>query len=324
VLKNYLHPSEVVIPATSEAVAANEAQYQKWIAGGGSSATAGVAPVANGIPFFYGYQNWKPVSTTDRFDNGTFRVILGNDVAQRAIAANNVHPWPDGSAFAKIAYKQQPDASGNIWAGEFVQVEFMVKDANKYASTEGWGFGRWRGVDHTPYGKNANFTVECTSCHLPMKNNDYVYTMPIHNVPAPIDVFNRDAALPADLPYQPLQWRVITSQVDKQHGTMSTLYGNDSAVDHARTTPQSPYPAGAVLSLVTWDQQEDHHWFGGRIPGKVRTIEFVSVTAASDGKPTDSYQSYSGSPLKKAPDQDTVAVQPRIDAIVGLKAAVMP
>jgi hypothetical protein len=31
----------------------------------------------------------------------------------------------------------------------------------------------------TPYGKDANFAEECVSCHLPVRQNDYVYTMPI-------------------------------------------------------------------------------------------------------------------------------------------------
>ena len=325
VLKKYLHPSDTITPATAtpEAAAATEAQYQKWIAAGAIPAT-GVPPTANGLPFSPDYKNWKPVSTTDRFDNDTFRVILGNDIATQAIASGNIHPWPDGSAFAKIAFKQQPDNAGNVWTGEYIQVEFMVKDAAKYKATEGWGFGRWRGDDHKPYGKTANFTTECTSCHAPMCKNDFVYSTPIHDAPAPTDLFNRDAALPADLPYQPLRWRVITSSVDHTHSTMSTLYGNDAAVDHARTSPQTSYPAGAVLSLVTWDQQEDRHWFGGRIPGKVHSIEFVAVATGSEGNPSYSYQTYTGSPPQKAADQDAPSVQPRIDEIVGLKAAVMP
>jgi mono/diheme cytochrome c family protein len=240
-LKKYLHPSDAITPATAEAGAATDAQRQKWIDRGAFPAT-NVPPAPNGLAFFPDYADWKPVSTTDRFDNGTLRVILGNDVAQRAIALGQVHPWPDGAAFAKIAYKQQPDASGNIWTGEFLQVEFMLKDAEKYKSTEGWGFGRWKTDEHKPYGKNANFTTECASCHRPMESNDFVYTMPLRDPGTPSDAFNATAALPASLPQDPLQWRVITSSVDRTHGTMSTLYGNDLAVDHARKSPQTPYP----------------------------------------------------------------------------------
>jgi len=55
----------------------------------------------------------------------------------------------------------------------------MVKDVEKYSSTAGWCWGRWRGSDLKPYGKDAHFTEECVGCHLPVRGNDYVYTMPV-------------------------------------------------------------------------------------------------------------------------------------------------
>jgi hypothetical protein len=58
-------------------------------------------------------------------------------------------------------------------------VELMVKDHKKYASTAGWGWGRWRGAELKPYGTSAAFTGECVGCHLPVRANDYVYTLPI-------------------------------------------------------------------------------------------------------------------------------------------------
>jgi hypothetical protein len=104
---------------------------------------------------------------------------LGNDVAIKAIAEHHINPWPDGTAFAKVAWAQQPDGKGNVQTGAFVQVELMIRDSKKYASTKGWGWGRWRGMDLKPYGKDANFTNECIGCHEPVRQNDYVYTMPL-------------------------------------------------------------------------------------------------------------------------------------------------
>jgi hypothetical protein len=339
ILEKYLHPSETVTPATVEATQAADQQYQQWIAGGAASLASNVKPALNGMTFFPDYKNWKPVSTTDRFDNGTLRVILGNDVAQKAIASGNVHPWPDGSAFAKIAYKQQPDAQGNIWTGEFLQVEFMLKDAEKYKATEGWGFARWKTTGLKPYGKTASFTTECTSCHAPMKDNDFVFTMPIHDAPG--DAFNATAAVPgpphhqpgtindqkfSGLPYQPLDWRVITSSVDHAHGAMSTLYGNDAAIDHARTSPQTLYPPGAVLALVTWQQQEDRHWFGGRIPGKVQSVEIIRFGMPPPGQSPFDYELWTGSPLQRASENQAMwaTENTRIEMITSLRAAVMP
>jgi len=323
VLKDYLHPREERKPAAPEQIAAADGEYQKWISSR-PAASSGTAPAPNGLAFFPDYKDWKPLSTTDRFDNNSMRVILGNDVAVRAVAENRIHPWPDGATLAKIAWKQLPDDQGIVRTGEFIQLEFMTKDAHRYASTQGWGFGRWRGTGLTPYGKDSSFTVECTSCHAPMRDNDFVYTMPINDLPQASEAINREAALPADLPYQPFQWRVITSFIDRQHGSMSALYGNDLAAGHARTSPQTPYPAGAALALVTWSQQDDRHWFGGRIPGKVQSLEFVTVNTAKAGKPSYTYQSYEGSPLTQIPTQEGPITQPRIDSILSQRAAVMP
>jgi hypothetical protein len=174
-LKNYLNPPA---PAPDEAAAAAaDAQYQQWIHAG--AAPHAVAATPNGIDFLPGYKDWKVLSTTNRFDNKTLRVIFGNDVAMRAIAAHHTNPWPDGAIFAKTAWSQQPDPNGDIKTGSFIQVEVMIKDAHKYASTEGWGFARWRGTDLKPYGKTADFTNECTGCHAPVRHNDYVYSFPL-------------------------------------------------------------------------------------------------------------------------------------------------
>ena len=68
---------------------------------------------------------------------------------------------------------------GQIHAGDFLQVEFMEKDHSKYASTAGWGWARWRGMDLKPYGRDNGFAGECVGCHQPVAGNDYVYSQPV-------------------------------------------------------------------------------------------------------------------------------------------------
>ena len=61
------------------------------------------------------------------------------------------------------------------------------------------------------------------------------------------------------------------------------------------------YPAGAVLSLVTWNQQEDERWFGGDISASYLSVETVTVGETpdhSDHGPAYAYQRFEGSPLK--------------------------
>ncbi|WP_343694299.1 cytochrome P460 family protein [Flavobacterium sp.] len=151
-----------------------------------------VKPTLNNISYIPDFRNWKAVSTSDRFDNGSMRIIYGNKIAVKAIAEHQTNPWPDGAIFAKTAWKQKTEADGTISAGEFIQVEFMIKDAEKYKSTKGWGWARWKGNDLKPYGDNASFDQECISCHNPVKNNDYVFTTPLHLDINKFNIYNQN------------------------------------------------------------------------------------------------------------------------------------
>ena len=136
--------------------------------------------------------------------------------------------------------------------------------------------------------------------------------------PRVVTRLNDEAALVGDLPSNPLKGRVITSWINKRDSTMSTLYGNDVAVQYARTNGENIYPAGSVLSVVTWKQREDPRWFGAKIPQKVGSVEFVAVT----GPGAYTYQRYDGSPLKKV--EDGIAPHDRAAYVLSQRAAVMP
>jgi hypothetical protein len=131
---------------------------------------------------------------------------------------------------------------------------------------------------------------------------------------------NLDASLTGDLPSNPFQGKVITSWIDKQDSTMSTMFGNDVAVQYARTNAAMQYPAGAVLSVVTWGQQEDPRWFGGNIPERPKAVEFITVSSPG----SYSYQRYEGSPLKKVASVEGNDPKDRAAYLTAQRAAVMP
>jgi hypothetical protein len=300
-----------------------EEQYVKWVSG--ATALRQVKPALNGVSFLAEYKDWHAISSTERFDNGTLRVILGNDIAVNAIKTQHINPWPDGTTFAKVAWTQVIDSSGNIQAGEFKQVEFMRKDKRKYASAEGWGFARWvKGTQLLPYGQNALFTTECTNCHKPMQGNDFVFTTPLN--------LNQGILLPNGISINPLDWKVVSSSVNSRKGTMSTLFGNDAALKSARTGTGQGYSPGSELSLVTWNQKEDTHWFGARIPGSIQSVEWIRFGDAAGGKPSPHYQKYEdgslvkyeGNSLDKKAGDDPQPIRDRIAFILGLRASVMP
>jgi hypothetical protein len=283
-------------------------------------------PEFNGLAFDPSFENWKLISTTDRGDNNTFRFILGNDIAIKAAQTGNVSPWPDGTRFAKVAWKQELGPDGLMYPGEFVQVELMLKNAQNYADTEGWNWGRWRGLSLKPYGQDAHFVNECTGCHEPVRGNDYVYTLPI--TAAQVNhsevVNNRAAALPASLPYNPLKWNAITMYVDPKNQRTVTLYGNDIAMQAVRARREnrvSPaYQAGSVLALVTWAQRDDPHWFGGRIADTPESIEFIQV--ATPGK-IDSYRQFALPGLNEIQPTASRAVL-RMNFVLGMAPARLP
>jgi len=138
----------------------------------------GVSP--NGIAFPTDYINWQVISTSHRVDNKTLRVILGNDIAIKAARSGNINPWPKGSMLGKVVWKEGTDKHWPtaVVPKKFVHAEFMLKDAEKYKSTGGWGYARWKGKELKVYGKDASFANECVACHTPVKGQDWVFTRP--------------------------------------------------------------------------------------------------------------------------------------------------
>ena len=293
------------------------AQLAQWTAAG-TAAGAVRADAPNGITYhdLADFTNWKAMSTTQRFDNGTMRLILANSIAEQAIRDGQMHPWPKGATFAKVAWDQLPDTAGEIHIGAFRQVEFMIRDQDKYAATDGWGFARWvGGLAFKPYGKSPGFVSECTNCHQTMAADDHVFTFPLADTLA---LYDQAASLPDSILGHPMVGRVITAFVNRRDQTMSTLYGNDIGVKNARSG-KAAYPAGSVLALVTWSQRDDPHWFGGRIPRILQAVEVLSFGTGA----APSYGYYEGSPLtKKQPA--AIDVTARIAYITAQKAAVLP
>jgi hypothetical protein len=112
--------------------------------------------------------SWTPVEMSERWDNGTVRIILANAIALDAVKTDHRSPWPEGASLAKAAWKPGDGANPSA----FVQVELMAKRG------DAWEWARWVGGDLTPYGRDSSFDEECRRCHEPMRARDFVYTLP--------------------------------------------------------------------------------------------------------------------------------------------------
>ncbi len=132
---------------------------------------------SNGISYPVGWQNWSTISVSQRTDNNTLRLIVGNAIAVKAARAGRTNPWPENSIIGKVVWK---DEQLSTWPtatkpGKLIHAEFMFKESNKFVETYGWGWARWVGKQQRPFN---NGMQQCITCHTPVKENDWVFTEP--------------------------------------------------------------------------------------------------------------------------------------------------
>jgi Cytochrome P460 len=156
---------------------------------------AEAAPIY-GVKLPKGYRDWTMISAANvGAPVNDLRIKLGNDIAIQAYR-DDKRPFPDGTIIARLAYQQITSEENNkvfraaaeqrglpaeqidkLLAASFVagpptNVQFMVKDSRKYASTGGWGFAQFT------KGKPDDEAVHrtCFACHAPAKDRDFVFT----------------------------------------------------------------------------------------------------------------------------------------------------
>jgi hypothetical protein len=146
--------------------------------------TSGVAdneaPSTSEIQLPPGYRDWRLISVAHEEGNlNDLRAILGNDPAISAYR-DGALPFPDGTIIARLAWTHTPSEENNkvfgrdqsFIAGTATNIQLMVKDSKKYATTGGWGFAQF--TNGKPAGEATIKT--CFDCHTPAKAHDYVFT----------------------------------------------------------------------------------------------------------------------------------------------------
>ncbi|MBV9949576.1 MAG: cytochrome P460 family protein [Myxococcales bacterium] len=146
--------------------------------------------VPGGLAFseFRGYEGRQLIAVSN---GGRLAAIVGNPVmidAYEAGIPGNGKPVPDGAKMAKIHWdaKQNPGEPGQPQVpGTLHDVDFMVKDARRFADSGGWGYAEFEydpasdtfrpgtTADHPPQGNDARCGF---GCHMAAKQWDYVFT----------------------------------------------------------------------------------------------------------------------------------------------------
>lgn len=127
-----------------------------------------------------GYRDWRLISVAHEEGKlNDIRAILGNDIAVKTYRDGTL-PFPDGAIIARLAWNYVSSEENNkafgghqsFVAGSPTNVQFMIKDSTKYASTGGWGFVQFN--DGKPV--EAAQLSACFACHVPVKARDFVFT----------------------------------------------------------------------------------------------------------------------------------------------------
>ena len=128
-----------------------------------------------------GYRDWRLISVAHEEGNlHSFAAVLGNDVAINAYREGKL-PFPDGAIIASLHYHHVPSVENNkvfgrdqsFVPGDPSNIQFMIKDSKKYASTGGWGFGHFQ--DGKPLTDKAKI-MGCFDCHSQISSRDLVFT----------------------------------------------------------------------------------------------------------------------------------------------------
>jgi hypothetical protein len=147
--------------------------------------------VPGGLAFseFKGYETWQTIAISK--SETAMAVILGNPAmiaAYKAGIPGNGKPFPDGARMAKIHWvpKKNELAPGTpLVPGNLHDIDFMVKDAKRFADSGGWGYGAFEydaasktfrpgnASDMPPQAQDAKCGF---GCHTIVQNRDYVFT----------------------------------------------------------------------------------------------------------------------------------------------------
>jgi len=128
-----------------------------------------------------GYRDFRLISVAHEEGNlNSLGAVLGNDVAIKAYREGTL-PYPNGTIIVALHYRHAPSEENDRIFGRaqsFVpgpptNIQFMVKDSQKYAATGGWGFGHFS-ADGKP-GAEALMRT-CFPCHAQEKARDLVFT----------------------------------------------------------------------------------------------------------------------------------------------------
>jgi hypothetical protein len=138
-----------------------------------------VAAPDTAIPYPNGYRKWVHVGTTlvgptSPFfaSNGGIHHIYANE---KALKGYETGKFPDGAmiVFDLLTTKE---FNGATLEGSRQRIDVMLKDAQRFPGTGGWGFERFLGDSDNDRPLTEERRGQCFSCHEKRKEQDFVFS----------------------------------------------------------------------------------------------------------------------------------------------------
>ena len=70
-------------------------------------------------------------------------------------------------------------------------------------------------------------------------------------------------------------WRVIGVSHRTDKNSLRIIVGNDAAIQAARAGKTNPWPDGAILGKLVWEDRVHENWAAATVPGKLVHTEFM-------------------------------------------------
>lgn len=131
------------------------------------------------VPYPDGYRDWHHVKSMVINEGhalyeafGGIHHIYANEKAVQGYQAGR---FPDGAVIVFDLLEAHHE-DHTVTEGARKVAGVMYKDAEKYAETGGWGFEAFAGGEPARPVVGDQAASACFSCHLPMKERDYVFS----------------------------------------------------------------------------------------------------------------------------------------------------
>jgi hypothetical protein len=131
------------------------------------------------VPYPEGYRDWYHVKSMVIEEGHALYEAFGGIhhiyANEKAVQGYRAGVFPDGAVIVFDLLEAHHD-DNTVTEGARKVAGVMHKDAEKYADTGGWGFEGFAGGDPASPVVGDQAASACFSCHLPMREQDYVFS----------------------------------------------------------------------------------------------------------------------------------------------------